>query len=94
MRRAHPLFCFSNGLVGEADDREGRQTGRDLHLHVYRAGLDALERHRGYALDHASPLGCETKSGHNLAQEQSKNGKSPIGARSARNISPCENYDG
>ena len=42
-------------LVGQADDVEGRQAGRDLHLHVDRAGLDALERHRGDALDHARP---------------------------------------
>ena len=44
-------------LVGQTDDIEGRQTGRDLHLHVHRAGLDALECHCRYALDHV-PLGC------------------------------------
>ena len=51
-RRAHPLLGFRHRLVGQADDVEGRQAGRDLHLHVDGAGLDALERHGGDALDH------------------------------------------
>ena len=51
-RRAHALARFGHRLVGQADDVEGRQAGRDLHLHVDGAGLDALERHRGDALDH------------------------------------------
>ena len=54
-RGAHPLLGLGHRLVGQADDVEGRQAGRDLHLHVDRAGLDALERHGGDALDHAAP---------------------------------------
>ncbi len=46
-RRAHPLFGFRYRLVRQADDGEGRQTGRDLHLDVHGAGLDALEGHGG-----------------------------------------------
>ena len=53
-RGAHALFGFGHGLVGQADDVEGRQAGRDLHLHVDGAGLDALERHRRDALDHGA----------------------------------------
>ena len=53
-RRAHPLARFGHRLVGKADDVEGRQAGRDLHLDVDRAGLDALERHRRDPLDHVS----------------------------------------
>ena len=56
-RCAHALLGLRHGLVGQTDDIEGRQTGRDLHLHVHRAGLDALECHCRYALDHV-PLGC------------------------------------
>jgi hypothetical protein len=52
-RGAHALLRFGHGLVRQADDVEGRQAGRDLHLDVDRAGLDALERHRGNVLDHA-----------------------------------------
>ena len=51
-RGAHPLARFGHRLVGQADDVEGRQARRDLHLDVDRAGLDALERHRRDALDH------------------------------------------
>ena len=54
-RGAHALLGLGHRLVGQADDVEGRQAGRDLHLHVDRAGLDALERHRGDALDHGCP---------------------------------------
>jgi hypothetical protein len=54
MRRAGSAFLgLGHRLVGQADDVEGRQAGRDLHLHVDRAGLDALERHRADPLDHA-----------------------------------------
>ena len=55
MRRAgsaRPDASLAHRLVGQADDGEGGQTGRDLHLHVDGAGLDALERHGGYVLDH------------------------------------------
>ena len=54
-RAAHPLARLGHRLVGEADDVEGRQSGRDLHLHVDRARLDALERDRGDPLDHRMP---------------------------------------
>ena len=53
-RRAHPLARFRHGLVGQADDLERRHAGRDLHLHVDSACLDAFERHRCDALDHAN----------------------------------------
>ncbi len=49
---ADPLFRLGNSLVGQADDVEGGQAGRDLDLNVDRAGLDALKRHGGDALDH------------------------------------------
>ena len=42
-------------LSGRPDHVERRQPGRDLHLHVDGARLDALECHGGYALDHATP---------------------------------------
>jgi len=35
---------------------ESGQARRDLHLHVDCAGLNTLEGHRGYALDHAVGL--------------------------------------
>ena len=62
-RGAHPLARFRHRLVGQADHVERRQAGRDLHLHVDGARLDALERHRGDALHHAMPL-----AGSRLAQ--------------------------
>jgi hypothetical protein len=34
---------------------EGGNAGRDLDLDIDRAGLDALERDRGYTLDHECP---------------------------------------
>ncbi len=54
-RGAHPLARFRHGLVGQADHVERRQPGRNLHLHVDGARLDAFECHGGYALDHANP---------------------------------------
>ena len=54
-RRAHPLARFRDRLVGQAHDVEGQHAGRDLHLHVDRANLDAFERNRGDALDHVCP---------------------------------------
>ena len=39
-------------LVGQADDHEGDVARRDLHLHVDRPRLDALERDGGNAGDH------------------------------------------
>ena len=55
-RGAHALLRFGHRLVRQADDVEGGQARRDLHLHVDRAGLDALERHRRDALDHCCPF--------------------------------------
>ena len=49
---AHALARLRHRLVREADHIECGQPGRDLHLHVDRAGLDALERYRGDPLDH------------------------------------------
>ena len=54
-RRAHPLARFGHGLVGQANDGEGRHAGRDLHLHVDGPDLDAFERDRGDPLDHVHP---------------------------------------
>ena len=54
-RRAHPLARLRDRLVREADDIERRQSGRDLHLDVDGAGLDALERHCRDPLNHGSP---------------------------------------
>ena len=53
--RAHPLARFRYRLVGQADDGERRQSGRHLHLDIDGPDLDALERHRGDALDHVRP---------------------------------------
>ena len=53
-RRAHPLLRLRDRLVGQTDDIEGRQTGRDLHLHVDGQGLDALEGDGCDPLDHTS----------------------------------------
>ena len=44
-RGAHPLARFGDRLVAEADDHEGDIAAGDLHLHVDRARLDALEGH-------------------------------------------------
>jgi len=52
--RPHPLARLRHRLVGQADDGESRQARRDLDLHIDRAGLDPLKRHRGNALDHAA----------------------------------------
>ena len=41
--------------VSEARDGEGGQAGRDLNLDVDGAGLDALKRDCGDALNHAAP---------------------------------------
>jgi len=52
-RGAHPFLGFGHGLVGQADNVECGQAGRDLHLHVDGTGLDALEGNGCNALDHA-----------------------------------------
>jgi len=54
-RRAHPLARLRHGLVGQSYDIERRQAGRDLHLNIDGARLDALERHCRDSLDHACP---------------------------------------
>ena len=54
-RRAHALARLGHGLVGEADDVEGRQPRRHLHLDIDRAGFDALERYCRDPLDHGCP---------------------------------------
>ena len=54
-RRSHAFLGLGDGLVGQADNVEGRQPGRDLHLHVDGARLDAFERHCGDTLDHRCP---------------------------------------
>jgi len=54
-RRAHALAGLGYGLVGEADDVERGQAGRDLNLDIDGAGLDALKRHCRDALNHAAP---------------------------------------
>ena len=53
-RGAHPLLGLGHRLVGQPDQIERRQAGAHLHLHVDRAGLHPLERHRRHALDHAA----------------------------------------
>ncbi len=52
-RRADPLARLRHRLVGQADDGESRQAGRDLHLHVDRAGLDPLKGDGRNPLNHA-----------------------------------------
>jgi hypothetical protein len=54
-RRAHALARLGDGLVGQAHDVERGQAGRDLNLDIDGAGLDALKRHGGDALNHAAP---------------------------------------
>ena len=50
-----PLAALGDRLVGQADDVEGGQPGRDLHLHVDRAGLDPLKGYRRNPRNHACP---------------------------------------
>ena len=79
---------LGHGLVGQADDVEGGQAGRDLDLHVDGAGLDALERHGGDALDHDCP--CDRRLepsavGQWRLQEHlgNKDGQQAVGASTA-----------
>ena len=53
-RRANPFAGLGHRLVGQADNGESRQAGRDLHLHVDGAGFDALKSYRGNPLNHAA----------------------------------------
>ena len=54
-RGAHPFAQFGDGLVAKADHREDDVAIGDLHLHVDRARLDALERNRRNSDDHGKP---------------------------------------
>ncbi len=54
-RGAHALARFRHRLVGQADDVEGGQAGRDLHLDIDGARLDAFERDGRDPLDHGCP---------------------------------------
>ena len=51
-RRADPLAGLGYRLVRQTHNRECRQSRRDLHLHVYRAGFDPFKGDSGNALDH------------------------------------------
>jgi hypothetical protein len=46
--------ALGDRLVGQSDDGESRQAGRDLHLHVDGAGFDPLKSYGGNTLDHAA----------------------------------------
>jgi hypothetical protein len=54
-RGADSLAGFRYRLVRQPHHVEGGNAGRDLDLDIDRAGLDALERDRGYTLDHECP---------------------------------------
>jgi len=68
--RADPLAGFRHRLVGEADDRESGQAGRDLYLHVDGAGLDPLKRYGGNALDHCCPSDAIEGSGRRGREQE------------------------
>jgi hypothetical protein len=53
-RGADALLGFRHGLVRESDDIESGQPGRDLHLDVDGARLDALECNGRHSPDHAT----------------------------------------
>ena len=74
-RRMHAVARLAHRLVREADDAEGRQPGRHLHLHIHMQGLDTLERDRRDTLDHVSPLDLPHKATAGIwtAQEQLEN---------------------
>ena len=52
-RGTNALARLRHRLVGQADHVESRQARRDLHLDIDGARLDAFERDRRNALDHA-----------------------------------------
>ncbi len=54
-RRADPLAGLRHRLVRQPHHIEGGNAGRDLDLDIDRPRLDALERDRGYTLDHEFP---------------------------------------
>ena len=81
IRRRAPARGLAHRLVGEADDDEGRQPGRDLHLDVDGARLDAFERHRDDALRPSlSP------KPHPTLAERSRQSKNKIGTIPGKNI--------
>jgi hypothetical protein len=47
---------FGDRLVRQADNGKGGHSGRNLHLCIDRAHLDALKRDGGDPLDHFSPF--------------------------------------
>ena len=51
---ANPFAGLGDRLVGQSDDGESRQAGRDLHLHVDGAGFDPLKSYGGNTLNHAA----------------------------------------
>ncbi|MDB5541211.1 MAG: hypothetical protein JWQ89_2938 [Devosia sp.] len=51
-RGTHPLARFLDRLVGQADEKEVGNAGRDLHLHIDRHRLDPLKRHGRDPRDH------------------------------------------
>ena len=69
-RRAHPLARLGHRLVGQADDRKRRQAGRDLHLHVDRAGLDPLKGYGRNALNHAAPVPQSKVAGNRRTSQE------------------------
>ena len=54
-RGPHALLGFGDRLVLQTDYVESGQTGRDLHLHVDRAGLDPLKGYGRNPRNHAVP---------------------------------------
>jgi hypothetical protein len=48
----HALTTLGDGLVGQADDGEGRHARADLHLHIDAARLDPLESDRRDPREH------------------------------------------
>ena len=53
--RADTLARLADGLVGQADDGEGRQPGRDRRLHLDQPRLDPVEGHGIGDRDHVLP---------------------------------------
>ena len=76
-RRTHPLAGLGHRLVAQADDGERRQTRRDLHLHVDRAGLDPLKGYGRNPLNHAALIAAIEGSG---TRRQVKNITGTLGA--------------
>ncbi len=54
-RRLHALAALGHRLVGQADDVDVGLARRDHDLDVHRHRLDALERNRAHARNHAAP---------------------------------------